>query len=225
MSAESERPEEPAEPTTEPDPPVTAPRLHLAIDPAKSTGWAVFEASVAAGAGTEEDETFRLTDYGFFVVDTSGEHEGVWMLDYVGRLNGLLERHPGVEHIHFEQYFFSGRKCTGSVVNAYYRGALLTLAAERSLPVTSFTVAHWRKFVCGHGARRGAAKKENKTMVIDALRERYGVRFPEKLPFNGKQYKFRDDVSDAVAIGLYGLSCVLPRARFVAPQPDAVAGV
>ena len=81
----------------------------MSIDPATSTGWAIFEMDMRS-------ETVTLVEYGAVQVDKQAELIGYKMLSLRRQIAALLDRYPP-EHVHIETYFFSRRTCNGSDVN------------------------------------------------------------------------------------------------------------
>lgn len=191
-------------------------RTVLSVDPASCTGWALFDVDGSGHAS--------LRQFGAMEVDKGAESEGSRMLSLRNQLIALLEplEAPPV-HAHIESFFFNRRTCNGSEINVVLRAAIYQLLAERGIPYTLHGPSHWKKFIAGTSVPRKSdvAKfgkgKAAKAYIQQALEDRYAIFFPTHTRIHGRRLQFKTDISDAVGIGIYGMSAAHPGLR-VAPH-------
>jgi Holliday junction resolvasome RuvABC endonuclease subunit len=194
----------------------------LSLDPATTTGWAICEVE-------EQGKTVTLVDMGAFKVDTAKPEDdaddptGRWCNALSRKVDELLSPLPDVCFV--EDFFFSPRARNGSTLNVYFRAAIFMLLSSRGVRYRKFSPTHWKTFITGAASGRPGKQRvlaegkasANKTVVFDALRDRYGVSFPETTTINGRKLKFKYDVSDAVGIAFFGVHLEHPHAVFPSP--------
>ena len=188
------------------------PSTVLAIDPASCTGWAAFTLA--------EDDEVRLHSFGAIEVDKSCTLEGDKMLSLRGQVAQLLDSlPPPVVAAHVETYYFSRRCCNGAALNLVLRAALYQLLCERRIPYTLHGPSHWKRFVAGSATPSKAdvqafgKAKAAKAFVVAALARKYGIHFPTRVRVGHRHLAFKTDISDAVAIGIYGMTSARPAVR------------
>lgn len=190
----------------------------LALDPASSTGYAKC---------TIEEGNVILGEYGILEV----KHEANQIYSTVGdtcndlynKVEALLEPVPDVVYV--EDFFVSSRCTRGVNLNFFLRGAICMLLSKRGIKYKFLSPSEWKTFITGtRGGRPTKAMKEangknaNKTIIIDKLKERYGLVFPEKILIDGKMRKFKYDVSDAIGIAFCGIHTDFPSLTYPRPQ-------
>ena len=196
--------------------------LILSIDPATTTGWAVFRID------SHRDEYMAtLQSWGAFVVDNSSPYQGDMMLsmrtEVINILDSMSEA-PG--RVHIETFFFNKKFCQGSDVNLLLRGAIYQLLRERGISYSVHAPTHWKKFVAGSSKPSKSditsygKTKAAKEYIKAALRDKYQIRFPERCTVKGRRVAFKHDISDATAIGIFGISVDYPNV-LIAPYEDA----
>jgi Holliday junction resolvasome RuvABC endonuclease subunit len=175
--------------------------VSLVIDPATSTGYCLIR--IIGGIAD-------IYQYGRLVVSTSSPFQGDHCIDLMRQLSSIVEDHD-VTHIAVEDYFASGKFCSGCSVNIAFRTAIYILARERNIPYTILNISLWKAYVAGSSRPTAPQQKQwgklaaNKLFIQDALFKKYGFRFPGKIanPLNGRFLKFPSDIVDAVAQGVY----------------------
>lgn len=191
----------------------------LALDPGLSTGFAVVRVDVATGTGA-------IVECGFIEVDTASPYVGDWCIDFQRRISELAARVRPTE-VAVEDYFFSGRKCQGAAVNTAYRAAAQMWARERALHYEVIGITAWKVFAAGRSTptreqkARWGAEAAKKLMCVQALWERFRVRFPNHSISDktGKPIEFRFDCVDAVAQAMYAAYLRHHCARFIQEFP------
>eukprot|EP00965_Chrysotila_dentata_P049456 1639647-Pleurochrysis_carterae.AAC.1 len=194
------------------------PCLHvLALDPAKSTGYARCMVS--------EDRTeCRVVDYGVLTTTTeTSTHDD---FSTVGRTcNALYDKveellHPMPDVCYIEDFFVSSKALRGVGLNYYLRGAICMLLSKKAVKYKFLSPTEWKAFVTGHRDGRPTkvmketyGRSANKAIVVEKLRERYGLTLPDRIHIDGKLRKCPSDVSDAIGIALYGMHTDYPNTR------------
>lgn len=195
----------------------------LALDPAESTGYAL----VNLNNGHAD-----IYEYGFIEVDKSSEYQGDHCLDLIKQVKEIIKAEE-IELVCIEDYFFSQKFANGCNANAAYRTALHILCRQLNLHYEILNVSLWKKFVAGRSTPTKEQKKKwgkepaKKLHMQEALWLRRGIRFPNySLSLKtGKPVKFRYDIVDVVAQGIFYVEIFL-RAKTVscsvAVPPDHV---
>lgn len=170
----------------------------LVIDPATCTGWCVF------------NKKCKLLEYGFFKIKPT-EYVGDQLIQMQIEILELIKKFSP-SHIVIEDYFFSRKFRQGSNMNPAYRAAIHIIVRLLELPYTVISPIVWKKFVAG---RVKPTKEEcklygkdpaKKIMIREALDKKFNIVFPDIIKdTNGKNVKFKYDISDAAAMGIYYL--------------------
>lgn len=174
----------------------------LNFDPAKSTGFSVIKIDEASSSG-------EIIAYGFIEVDDSSPYLGDWCIDFRKKVKDLIEIYkPSV--ISLEDYFFSSKFAMGAGVNTAFRTVIHVLARDLSMHYEVLNVSSWKIHVCGRSTPTKEQKKKygkdaKKSMIIEALRDRHGIKLPEFSisKKTNKKIKFRSDISDAIAQSMF----------------------
>ena len=188
----------------------------LAIDPASCTGYAI---------GKVSNNDITLEDHGIIEV----KHEVTEGNSSVGRTcNAMYENVESILDrmterptcVYIEDYFFSSRARNGVNLNLYLRGAVAMVLDKKEINYKFVSPSEWKSFVTG--IRSGRPTKHmkdtwgtqaNKKIIVDKLKERYDIDFPDTITINGRKRKFKYDISDATGILLYGIHTDYPSAR------------
>jgi len=177
---------------------INKPKLILVIDPATCTGWCVFTRKCT------------LVDYGFFKLKTV-EYVGDQLIQMMVEVKELIEKFKPY-HIVVEDYFFSRRFRQGSNMNPAFRAAIHIIVRLLELPYTIINPIDWKKFVAGRvkptkeEVKKYGKELSKKVMIRDALVSKYNIIFPDMISdASGKKVKFKYDISDACAMGIYYL--------------------
>jgi Holliday junction resolvasome RuvABC endonuclease subunit len=173
----------------------------LAFDPGASSGYAVARI---------QGDNCEIIEYGFIDVDTSSQYIGDWCLDLKNSISELQNR-VLADEIAVEDYFFGARFASGSNVNPAYRTVIHMWAREQNLHYEVLNISNWKVFAAGRSTptkeqkKRWGATPAKKLMIVQALWERFGIRFPNHSisTTTGKPIYFRFDVVDAVAQVMY----------------------
>jgi len=169
----------------------------LALDPATTTGWALFDGSSISEVGFI---TFSPVAAGY-----SGTSEGLRLLEAHRWLDKMIVKWKP-DLIVAEGFFASGRFTNGSNVNHEIRGIFKMTAAclEKQYVVTG--PSEWKRKLCGRTTPTKAEKKlygkanAKKMVTVKALEAR-GFKFPEKVrSAKGNMVKWKFDISDALGI-------------------------
>jgi len=184
--------------------------VYLAVDPATSTGWAAFRATV-------DESVYTLDTWGHFSVDTSSSYQGDWCLAVEKSFDNVLDRFvdSGIAHTFLEDYFFAKRCCNGAPINFKFRAVIELCLRRRGIAYTMVAPASWFAFVVGRVKAR-TATTERKKLAREAVRDKYGLgaRIPEKEGRRLVPY----DVFDACGVGIYGLLQQHPD-KSITPNP------
>lgn len=172
----------------------------LNFDPAKSTGYSVLEVS---------GDSATLIEYGFLELDDSSIYVGDWCIDFRKKIKELIDSFkPDV--ISVEDYFFSSRFATGASVNTALRTTIHITARDLGLPYEVLSISSWKNFICGRTTPTKEQKKKygkdaKKKMIVEALKDRHSITLPEFSisKKTGKPVKFKSDISDAIAQGMF----------------------
>ena len=205
----------------EPKPPVSEATRILAIDPATSSGYAVFDR-------TPEGAT--LVSFGFFDTTPSSETRcmGDVCLDYRNAIIKLLVEFTPSE-VAIEDYFFNKNTRGGANVNPALRAIAHLVIRERGIHYEVVNPLVWKRFVTGNSsATKEDITKHGKTTaekarVKNALAKHWGLTLPEKVKSEktGREIKFRFDISDAIGIGVF--SCWNRWGALVLPRPGSAS--
>lgn len=178
----------------------------IALDPATLCGYAVVDVG--------ETEA-HIVSMGVVRACTSSEFQGDWLIDLRSKIASLLDVHsPSTCYV--EDYFFHATQRCGSALNMFYRAAIYMLMRDRGITYRVVSPSQWKKFVVDRrvGAKPPAAGKDaQKIMVKTAIESAFGVRFPATTCVDGRNLKFKYDVSDAVGIAIFGLNEVAPHIK------------
>ena len=169
----------------------------LALDPARSTGYALVEVI---------NNSANIYEYGIIDVDTSSEFSGDWCIDVIERVKALILKHQ-VTEVCVEDYFFSSKFATGVNVNAAFRTAIHIACRQLKIPYYIINISEWKKFVAGRSTPSKEQKKlwtkeaAKKIFIQDSLWRRWKFRFANHSISNktGKPILFRFDIVDVVA--------------------------
>ena len=187
----------------------------LGLDPARSTGFARCDVNV--------DGVVRLVKYGVIEVKsdagTDGSGVGKTCLELYEKLEPLFDPLP--DAVFIEDYFASSRTRNGTNLNLYLRAVVALKCEQKGIAHRFLTPTEWKTHVTGmRGGRptkamkQSAGAKANKLVIVDALRDRYGVTFPSHITIDGKKRVFKHDISDAVGICFCGIHKQMPHAMF-----------
>ena len=144
------------------------------------------------------------------------------MLSLRGQVAQLLDSLPPPVVAH-GTYYFSRRCCNGAALNLVLRAALYQLLCERRIPHTLHGPSHWKRIEAGSATPSQAdvqafgKAKAATAFVVAALARKYGIHFPTRVRVGHRHLAFKTDISDAVAIGIYGMTSARPAGR---GQPD-----
>ena len=188
------------------------PKHIISFDPAISTGYAIFTIS--------SDLIVTLDKFGIIKVDTTSPYQGDYMLSLRNQIINILDSLTHrVEYIHIESFFFNKKFCAGADLNIVLRSAIYQLAREREIAYSMHAPTHWKKFIAtrarpnARDIEKHGKNKAAKAYIVDALKTRFNIHFPAHTFINGRRCAFRYDVSDAVAIGIYGILVDNPAAK------------
>jgi len=176
----------------------------LAIDPGASCGFSIFKVD-------KVENRCEIVDYGFIDVETSSPYVGDWCIDLTKKIKALEEKSGPFDEIGVEDYFFSSRFKQGANVNPAYRTAIHIWARENGKHYEVLNISAWKVFVCGRTTpsreqkTKWGATSAKKAMVVEGLKERFGISFPEFCisKKTNRKIRFRYDIADAVAQGIY----------------------
>lgn len=183
----------------------------LAIDPGASCGFSIFKIVLNSDSSSPSAVKCILEEYGYIDIDTTSCYLGDWCIDLKRKIENLEEEKGPFDEIGVEDYFFSSRFKQGANVNPAYRTAIHMWAREKNKHYEVLNISAWKVFVCG----RTTPSKEQKTkwgavpakkiMVVEGLKERFNIYFPEYCisKKTKRKIRFRYDIADAVAQGLY----------------------
>jgi len=183
---------------------------YLIIDPGHSTGYCLVSICFL-----DKSKIGTILEYGFYEVNNKSEYVGDWCIDLQKWLEDKIKKENILEVIR-EDYFFSKQFKTGSSVNVSYRTAIDITSRGLKLPYHVISPSTWKSFICG----RSTPTKEQKTiygnkeakkyMIQEALYSKYKIKFPNYLKShkNGRNIKFKHDIVDAVAMGIYFLRII-----------------
>lgn len=169
----------------------------LSIDPAISSGWAVF-------AGP--DNALCIESWGFFKVACSSEYAGDSCLSMYSQFANIVEAHAPLHHVFIEDYFFARRKCNGCSLNVKLRAAIEMFLRQRDMKYSLISPASWWSFIVGSSQAKGRARKEK---TREALASKYRLELPDRVD----KKLLPHDVYDAIGIGIYGIRSMLPHVR------------
>lgn len=176
---------------------------YVSLDPALSTGWAVFESSDCV--------LFKLSRFGFFDVPHSSEFVGDWLLEADRLMRDLLEGLPEVQKAFVEDYYFVKKYCTGVDINYKIRGIYEAALRRREVPYEMIAPQTWSAWLKpGVPRRRKLSVTESKEATKAAVVERFKLAIPERM---GRR-KTPSDVYDAIGIGIFAIVRQHPGARF-----------
>ena len=171
----------------------------LALDPAISTGYALATINPIT-------QTADIYEYGFIELDTEDERDGAKAVEMMDKVEILIYKH-NIKHVVVEDYFFSRKFATGSMLNAALRTAIHAKCVLMDIEYTILGISLWKKFI----NKRTTPTKEQKAlygkepakkiMTQQSLWEQFGFRFPNHSisQKTNKPIKFRYDIVDAVA--------------------------
>ena len=131
---------------------------------------------------------------GVLEVDKTVAVDGARCLSLQEQIRPLLS--PPPDHAFIEPFFGHGRQ--GDPISYKLRAVIEMELASRNIDYAEVAPQRWKKEITGDG-------KAEKRTVKEAVEQLMGCSFPERLFIRRKWLKFRDDASDATAIGLGGM--------------------
>lgn len=175
----------------------------LILDPANSTGYCLIRT---------DNQSAEIYDYGFIDIPDN-DHMGIQYQWFCNAIQKLIDDHS-VDEIAHEDYFFSKFASQGANLNCAYRAMIQLIAAQNNLPYTVINITLWKKYINGTSRPNKLQKtmwgKEpaKKLMTQESLWKRWNIKFPNhSISKNtGKPIKFRYDIVDAVAMGIFYLA-------------------
>ena len=189
----------------------------LIIDPGCISGYCIIHV---------EDGFADIYDYGFIDVDDD-EHMGKQYQDFINKIQALIDFHD-IEEVAHEDYFFSKFASQGANLNCAYRAMIQLLCARNNIPYTVLNITLWKKFINFGKSRptkvqikQWGKEPAKKLMTQDALWKRWKIRFPNhstSLKTN-KPVKFKNDIVDAVAMGIFYLAIYKNIHNFTVTKP------
>lgn len=177
----------------------------LSIDPATSTGWAIFNIN---------NRNVTKVDHGIMVFNHVTE--GDLMSKIYKWVTHVCEKFE-VSHVALENYFFSSRAKQGANINLYIRGAIMMAANDLKLPYDIINITDWKYYICGTKraskeliarmpgkSAKSRREKANKEMVREAIRDRWNFELASHMVSSaGNLVTTKSDELDAIAIGIY----------------------
>lgn len=177
----------------------------LSIDPATSTGWAIFE--VHDGVTTKKD-------HGIIVFTHNSEGE---LMSKIYKWVTHVCKKFGIKYIALENYFFSSRAKQGANINLYIRGAMMMASHDLGIPYDIINITDWKYHICGTKrptkeliarmpgkTAKTRREKANKEMVREAIRDRWNFQLSSHMVSeSGNLVTTKSDELDAIAIGIY----------------------
>ena len=171
----------------------------LTLDPAASTGYCI--------ANIKNNKT-NILEYGFLEIEKK-EYDGDRYIDLEKQVTGLVISN-NIKEVAIEDFYFSSRHAMGSAINVAFRAIIHMTCRKLNIPYTVIHISNWKKYICGRTRPTKEDKKKygakaNKIMCLNALKDKFGVEFPEKSisKKTGKEINFRYDIADAVGITYY----------------------
>lgn len=158
---------------------------YIGLDPSLSCGWAILDVHA---------DTLTSVFTGVIAVDDANSDIGARCLDLTRQLKPLLT--PSPTRAFIEPFVGKGR--TTDEISYALRAAIKMLFAELDIPYDEAPPQTWKKLVADSG-------RADKTEVQRALVRSFASPLPAKLPIGGQLQSFRDDASDAIGIGLWGV--------------------
>lgn len=180
----------------------------LAIDPATTTGFVIFDEKETSGG-----KQFILYSHGYWTL-THLDNHGKLCNEAYAKLTDILVS-CDIQHAFIENYFFARRAPNGADVNYKIRAAYEMALSSKNIEYTFVAPSSWYSFVVGPSGRalKGAARKQRVRLVV---RERYGLdAIPEREGRRLTPY----DVFDAAGIGIYGMLQRWPGSR-ISPRAE-----
>jgi len=176
----------------------------LSIDPAKCSGWSVFNCN----------NECILEKYGL-VNTTSIKYNNVGeeLLAYKNYIIKLVKDY-NIDFVVLEDYFFSSRFKSGSNLNPAFRSIIWLLCAELNIPFKIINISNWKKYIGGCikpdkvTVRKFGRKLANKEYIKQALIDKYNLVLDNMVYdlVRDKLVPTKYDVCDSIAIGIYHLS-------------------
>lgn len=176
-----------------------------AVDVSRSTGWCVMEYNKVTMVA-------RLLKYGLIVTENvKDECEGSYCSSYYRKCGVLLHRFKP-DHIFIENFFVNRSCASGIACNYLLRGALYHQAYNHGIPYTLFSSFDWKATILRKvrltKEDRKMLKSPQKAVIVAALKNRWGITFPDKIPSPNRPkglVNFKDDLSDATGQALHGI--------------------
>lgn len=171
----------------------------IAFDPASSTGYTFAEL---------KNNTLYINSQSCLCFDIkTNMDKGSYTINMYKKVKEILLEHKP-DKVVVEDYFFSNRFRNGSTVNVELRTAIYMICAKLKIPYTIITPTDWKTYIQSplkytKQQKKKMGKNAEKLIIIERLREKYGIVFPEKITHNSKQVKFRYDISDSVGQLIY----------------------
>lgn len=190
-------------------------KVVLSLDPATTYGYALFEvpstSSDARHENDDESSIIRIHKLGIFKARSESErqNEGEICIDVLNSVSELIDEAARLAAdlccllvAYVEDYYFGRRKCNGANINLYVRAATYMALAQTGIPYTRVHPSQWKSWVMRTNRHRGGTKEDIKR----TLQDRFRFSFPPYTMCDDRKVKFKYDVSDALGIGLFGVS-------------------
>jgi len=180
----------------------------LVIDPARSTGYCIFEYD-------KNNASADIIDWGFIEI-AENEVAGYQYLDLLTQIEKLIKDND-IEDVALEDYFFSRRSPQGANLNCAFRAMIHMKCSELKLPYQILNISLWKKYINGRSTSTKEQKAKwgkeasKKLMSQESLFNKWNIKFPNhSLSLKtGKPIKFRYDIVDAVAMAIFYASIYL----------------
>ena len=164
---------------------------YIAIDPALSCGFAILQLNEAGQILSIDVGVLDVSSKGY---TCDGQGDGARLNALTRQLAPLLS--PSPDRVFGESFF--GHSRGSDAISFKVRGAIEMLVAKDGVPYHEVAQQTWKKAVAGSGTA-------DKGLVKTQIESKMGHSFPDTLYINRRWQNFRDDASDAVGIGLWGV--------------------
>lgn len=181
----------------------------LGFDPSTKSGFAVMDYN-------RDTQEARLLSYGLLMVDTSKRCEGSYLNEYHRKMGDLLKKYK-VDYCFCEHYYMSKLRnsptVNGAAVNYFVRACVAMQCDSHKVEYVFFSSFIWKRKILENTVKATAKERKQmgnkfqKDIIKLALKNRWGIEFPEKMPSNKtKNYvNFVDDPVDASGMAIYGI--------------------
>lgn len=186
----------------------------LVIDPAISSGYCIAEHYQQIGKPLsyeeKKSEGFSIIRdpkvYTCNISSEKGDSTGEICQDIFNHFEKIiLKQKTPFTRVAIEQYMFSRGKKTGATLNVSIRTAIIMLCQKHNIPYIIIPISLWKKSVAGRAFPTKEQKalwksKANKFFILEALKTKYGINFPEKIKSqkSKRMINFKCDISDAI---------------------------